>query len=207
MSSAKTNYKSLSEVLLSYLTSNGLRETIRQRHPTLSLQGNKRELQTRLAVAEGLSLAAVLGPATAPRAPAKPVSTGNNKLPPGVTGIHDIDSRVDDLIGSFNASRMGKTKNAGLSISAASGKKSHKCTSCGKRYKSKAHDVSDLTEGICRKCALDEGLIMDCDFCKRRNVPEIMVAWCDGCDKTGCIHHFPGNATYCYHVNKIDTSP
>jgi len=88
MSSAKTHCKSLSEVLLSNFTNNGLRETIRQRHPTPSLQGNKRELQSRLAVAEGLSLAAVsvsVPAAKAARTPTKPMSTCNNKLPTRIT--------------------------------------------------------------------------------------------------------------------------
>ena len=205
MSSSKVNYKDLSEVLLGNLTVDGLKKTIKQRHPNLTVQGSKDELQKRLAAAECLTPPAASGTGTAtaasftkakPATSAKPKLTGS-KLSPGRTGIPDVDARVDDLIGKFYASRMGKTK---TDTAASTGsKKSHKCTYCNKRYTSTAHDVSDLTDGVCRKCALDEGLIIDCQYCKKKNVPEIFGCYCDGCDKSGCITHFPGGGKQDYN--------
>ena len=56
MSSSKTNYKALSEILMANLTVDGLKKTIKSRHPSMSVQGNKEDLQKRLADAEGLTL-------------------------------------------------------------------------------------------------------------------------------------------------------
>ena len=203
MSSSKTNYKALSEILMANLTVDGLKKTIKLRHPSMSLQGNKEDLQKRLADAEGLSLAhsysSPCNTATAAAPKAKSTTSAKIKskskpvkLPPGVTGIPEIDARVDERIAEYNASRMKKTKKTPSSTSTGN-KKSYKCTHCNKRYTSKVHDVTDLTEGLCRKCAVDEGYIIDCEYCSKKNVPEYYGNYCDGCWKAGCNTHFPGN--------------
>lgn len=208
MSSSKTNYKALSEILMANLTVDGLKKTIKSRHPSMSVQGNKEDLQKRLADAEGLNLPTGTPsvPTTTSAAAQKVKSTTVSaksktktkakaksvKLPPGVTGIPEIDARVDERIAEYNASRMKKTKKTPSSTSTGN-KKSSKCTHCNKRYTSKVHDVTDLTEGLCRKCAVDEGYIIDCEYCSKKNVPEYYGNYCDGCWKAGCNTHFPGN--------------
>eukprot|EP00563_Minutocellus_polymorphus_P001888 CAMPEP_0181034574 /NCGR_PEP_ID=MMETSP1070-20121207/7883_1 /TAXON_ID=265543 /ORGANISM="Minutocellus polymorphus, Strain NH13" /LENGTH=184 /DNA_ID=CAMNT_0023112117 /DNA_START=429 /DNA_END=979 /DNA_ORIENTATION=+ len=183
MNSSKTNYKALSEVLLGNLTVDGLKKTIRQRHPNMTVQGNKDELQKRLADAEGLTLSSSTNAATAV---AKPKSTGN-KFPPEVTGIPEIEAKMGDLFRDYHASRMGKTKKV-VATASTGDKKSSKCTECNKRYTSKTHDVTDFTEGLCRNCALNEGYIIDCEYCKKKNVPEIFGNYCDRTQRNH-LHH------------------
>ena len=106
------------------LTVDGLKKTIKLRHPSMSLQGNKEDLQKRLADAEGLSLAhGFSSPSNTAAAAAAPKAKSTTsaktkskskpvKLPPGITGIPEIDARVNERIAEYNASRMKKTKKA-----------------------------------------------------------------------------------------------
>ena len=197
MSSSKTNYKALSEILMANLTVDGLKKTIKSRHPSMSVQGNKEDLQKRLADAEGLTLpsgtSSISTTPTSTEAKTKNLYTAQfASLKIG--DIPGIDPEIKKRFDNYEASRMKKTKKAPSSTSTGtSNKKSYKCTHCNKRYTSKVHDVTDLTEGLCRKCAVDEGYIIDCEYCSKKNVPEYYGNYCDGCWKAGCNTHFPGN--------------
>ena len=201
MSSSKTNYKALSEILMANLTLDGLKKTIKSRHPSMSIQGNKEDLQKRLADAEGLSLPS--GTSSISTTPATTKVKAKTKAKTKnlsaahfaslkISDIPGIDPEIKERMDNYEASRMKKTKKASASASAGT-KKSYKCTDCNKRYTSKVHDVTDLTEGLCRKCAVDGGYIIDCEYCKKKNVPEYYGNYCDGCWKAGCSTHFPGS--------------
>lgn len=199
--SVKSDFEDLAKVLLRHMTVDGLKKTLKERHPDLSLQGTKEVLQIRLANAEGLKLATT---PTAAKSAAKKID-----LPPGYTGNADIDAGVDDMIKQFNAARTGKTKTAnnGAARKSAKGKgsrkKSFKCTLCNKSYSSKAHDVTDFTEGLCKECAVDQGCILDCTFCGKKNLPEYYGAWCDCCPNAGCKRHFPDEDVWiCINCSK-----